>query len=304
MLPAETQPAGYKAGLRRPRSSETRASGDPRLARAVGRHRPERRGSRHPARPPRPDSLGHHPHRRIAHRSGRGHAPCRPPRAAGPATWPAHPPRIRDPPRPYPARTDHEPAGANTRRKENLIPRGIIRLLEADDHAKGNLALPPDSAASPQVRQMPGVGQGSARRLRRTVSAASRPADRSRSPAGSLDVPGDQWPGRSQLPRRCDAAAVRATALPGSRWLSACIMVGTGGSRAPSWPVEAGMTETGGTTPLPGAAPGSAVLRYAAFTSMLYGRQTSRDANPIALRSAQPDSLSMTAAGWRSSCSV
>ena len=26
MLPAETQPAGYKAGLRRPRSSETRAS--------------------------------------------------------------------------------------------------------------------------------------------------------------------------------------------------------------------------------------------------------------------------------------
>jgi hypothetical protein len=43
-------------------------------------------------------------------------------------------------------------------------------------------------------------------------------------------------------------------------------MVGTDGSLAPRWPEEVLMTEIGGTTPSPGTVPGSAVLRYAAFT--------------------------------------
>jgi len=43
-------------------------------------------------------------------------------------------------------------------------------------------------------------------------------------------------------------------------------MLGADGSLAPRWPVEVLMNEIGGTTPAPGAARGSAVLRYAAFT--------------------------------------
>jgi hypothetical protein len=42
-------------------------------------------------RPHRPDSLVHRPDRRIAHRSGRRHARCRPPRTASPARTIARP---------------------------------------------------------------------------------------------------------------------------------------------------------------------------------------------------------------------
>ena len=62
------------------------------------------------------------------------------------------------------------------------------------------------------------------------------------------------------------ALRARAGALAGHRRLPAWIMVGTDGSLAPRWPVEVLMNEISGTTPAPGAARGSAVLRYAAFT--------------------------------------
>jgi len=71
----------------------------------LGRSRGVRRGRAY-HRPHRPDSLGHRPGRCIAHRSGRRHARCRPPRTARPA-------------RPLPVHSHHRPA-----RSLWLLPAG------------------------------------------------------------------------------------------------------------------------------------------------------------------------------------
>ena len=87
----------------------------------LGRSRSVRRGRAH-HRPYRPDSLGHHPGRRTAHRSGRRHARCCSPQTARPAPpWPG-----RYPLSPGRTRNDRQRAGARPCTEQALIVRRII----------------------------------------------------------------------------------------------------------------------------------------------------------------------------------